>query len=97
VTEASSARSPRPRTSREVLEARLDDETVLYDPRRQELFVLNSSAALVWSCCDGSATPAEIAADIAEVFQADPATVEQQVAQLVEDWRGRGLLDDPEA
>ena len=84
---------PNPIRRSDVLSAELDGDTVLYDPSAHQLVVLNRSAALVWGCCDGSGSPEEIAADIAEVFAVDESSVRLQVLDLVEEWSRRGLLE----
>jgi hypothetical protein len=39
----------------------LPDEVLVYDLERHQAHCLNRSAALVWRCCDGSSSSAEIA------------------------------------
>lgn len=39
----------------------LPDEVLVYDLDRHQAHCLNRTAALVWRCCDGRSTPAEIA------------------------------------
>ena len=39
----------------------LDDETLVYDLKRDEAHCLNHTAALVWKCCDGKTTASEAA------------------------------------
>jgi hypothetical protein len=81
-----------PRQSPGVLVAALDDRVVLYDLVTEVVHVLNASAALVWSCCDG-ATDLDAAADaIASATGADRATVAADVGSGVEQLRAMGLL-----
>lgn len=51
----------------------LDDNVALYDEVGQLLIMLNSSAAAVWNCCDGSTTLDDIVHDLAEAHRADAA------------------------
>ncbi|MGH9056516.1 MAG: PqqD family protein, partial [Acidimicrobiales bacterium] len=63
-------------TSRpDVVGVDVDGEIVLYDEARRVLHRLNPTASALWLCLDGSGTLADIAADIADVYQADPAAV----------------------
>lgn len=64
----------------------VDDEVLVYDSERHRAHALNRSAADIWERCDGGATPAEIAASLAEAHQA-PVTedfVRHGLAQLRE-------------
>lgn len=45
--------SATPKAREDVVFRPLADEWVLFDPRRHLLHVLNLTAALVWSHCDG--------------------------------------------
>jgi Coenzyme PQQ synthesis protein D (PqqD) len=42
----------------------LVDETLVYDLARNKAHCLNRTAALVWRCCDGRTSPAEIARQV---------------------------------
>ncbi len=53
---------------------------------------LNESASIVWQCFDGSGTIDEIAADIATVFGAEPASVQGDVVALARAVGGAGFL-----
>ena len=50
----------------------LAHDWVVYDPRTQLLHVLNTTAAAVWSCCDGSRSAEEIATELAETLSDAP-------------------------
>jgi hypothetical protein len=39
----------------------LDDETLVYDIRRDKAHCLNRTSALVWNCCDGKTSAAQAA------------------------------------
>lgn len=54
---------------------------------------LNPTAALVWDCCDGTHTPAGIAAELRGVFPHSP-TVAEDVAAILADLRNRGMLSE---
>ena len=46
----------------------LDGEAVIYDEETTELHHLNPTATIVFGLCDGSATMAEMAADLSAAF-----------------------------
>jgi hypothetical protein len=81
---------PQARTS--VADVEIDGEAVLYDEQAEALHVLNSTAALVWACCDGSGSVAAIADDLAQAFGADPGKVLADVVELVRRFGRSGLL-----
>lgn len=69
--EATEARH-RPHARDDVVFRRVDEDWLLFDPVAQEIHVLNLSAALTWSFCDGRRTEAEIAREVARAFEAPP-------------------------
>ena len=70
----------------------LDGEAVVYDEENGELHQLNPSATLVFQLCDGSGTPEELAADIAEVYGESIDVVGPQVLETIERFGDAGLL-----
>ena len=56
---------PRARQDELVVEE-LQDETLVYDLERHKARCLNRTAALVWRCCDGQTSVAEVAALLEE-------------------------------
>ena len=56
---------PRARQDELVVEE-LQDETLVYDLKRHKARCLNRTAALVWRCCDGQTSVAEVAALLEE-------------------------------
>jgi hypothetical protein len=57
-----------------------------------ELHLLNPVAALVWQCCDGESSVTEIAEDLAEVFGAEPGTLQSDVERAITVFNDAGLL-----
>ena len=53
---------------------------------------LNPSAALVFRLCDGTGTPAEFAADIADLYGIPVKAVERDVRDTVRIFRREGML-----
>jgi len=72
----------------------LDEEWVVYDPASEQLHVLNASAAVVWLCCTGESTLAEIVDAVGEAFHGDVdrKTLEEKVRQAVGSFAEKGLL-----
>lgn len=70
----------------------IDGEIVLYDDLSGRLHRLNSSAAVLWRCLDGRGSLADIATEIAETYQADPAEVLNDVVRATLQLAGEGLL-----
>jgi hypothetical protein len=75
----------------------VDDEIVLYDDTEHRLHRLNPTAATLWRCIDGTATLAEIAVDIAAVYQEDPKRVLADVVELARQFATEGLVVDQSA
>ena len=61
-----SASNPLARTQG-VLIQELPDEVLVYDLEREKAHCLNQTAALVWRCCDGQTSIAEIAGQLSKV------------------------------
>ncbi len=75
----------------------LGDEKVLYVPDSETLQHLDPLATLVWDCVRPPAPVADIAADLAEVFGADPAVVTADVVALLDGLVRAGALHDVDA
>jgi len=87
----------RPRVRQDLAVVELDGEAVIYDEDSGDLHHLNPTATLVYGLCDGSATVAELAADIGEVFGLPAGEVERQVRSLLRELRSQGLLETASA
>jgi Coenzyme PQQ synthesis protein D (PqqD) len=83
----------RPRAAADAATVVLDGEAVIH--RAARVHTLDPVATLVWRCCDGEASVAEIAADLAVGFGADPRTVQRDVEVTVAELAGLGLLEPP--
>jgi hypothetical protein len=70
----------------------VDDEIVLYDDSERRLHRLNPTAATLWRCIDGIGSLAEIAKDIADVYQTDREGVLADVLQLARQFALEGLV-----
>lgn len=79
---------PRP----EVSAYPLDDELVVYDSASAEAYVLNQTAARIWTLCDGSRTAPAVARDIAATYSLDYQQALADVHEFVSNLRRAGLL-----
>ncbi len=72
----------------------LGTEWVLYDPDTQKLHVLNLTAALVWSHCDGAHTVDALVRAVAEAFPSAPPQdqVEADVREALAAFSREALL-----
>ena len=83
----------RPRIREGLTIVELDGETVVYDEETTELHHLNRTATIVFGLCDGSATMAEMAADLSAVFEVPLHEVEPEVRALIRRFRKVQLLE----
>ena len=74
------------------VETRIEDETVVMLLATGDFFSLRDSAAAIWHLIDGSRDEAQIAAELAAVYDAAPADLAPDVAAFVDELRGAGLL-----
>lgn len=81
-----------PRARRTDLEVvAMEEETVVYDLRTDQAHCLNRTAAAVWDSCDGTTTPAAIAAAL-EAHVGAPVPVDV-VGLALSDLERAGLLE----
>ena len=84
----------RPRIRDDLIFRQLDEEWVLYDPSGKQLHVMNRTAAVIWLCCTGERTADDIVDEVRDAFgeQAPREEVARDVAAVIDDFAGRGLL-----
>lgn len=82
----------RPKRCPHLIETRMDDEVLVYDPAGDRTHRLNACASIIWERCDGGHTVEDIAHTLTEKFEVaferalcDTQTVVQQLGdeQLV--------------
>ncbi len=83
---------PKPRHAGHLLEYSLDDELTLYDPRDEVVQILNSTAAGVWELSDGTQQVSDITAKLAGLYGLKPEAVEEDVQDILCQFRQAGLL-----
>ena len=78
----------------DVVFRQLADEWVLYDPRANQIHVLNLSAALVWTACKGSWGVDRIVEEVRGSYPDDPPErdVRRDVEAALERFAAEGLL-----
>ncbi|KHD08190.1 hypothetical protein PN36_03560 [Candidatus Thiomargarita nelsonii] len=70
----------------------VEDELMLHDSATEKVYVLNPTAALVWSLCDGAHTIEQMVAAVESQFSKTAADIPQDVSQTL-DWLNEyGLL-----
>ncbi|ALG67298.1 HPr-rel-A system PqqD family peptide chaperone [Beggiatoa leptomitoformis] len=75
-----------------VLSQQIDQEIVLHDPRTGKVYMLNPTASLIWSLCDGMHSTAEIAKEIQNRFRLTPETILTTVEKTVAELKEYGLI-----
>ena len=70
----------------------LDDNLALYDDVGQLLIMLNSSAALIWECCDGATTVDDMVRQLTAAHSADAAEIAEDVRRTVAKLAELGLV-----
>lgn len=82
----------RPRARPDLTVVELDGEAVIYDEISGDLHRLNPTASIVFSFLDGSATPEELAGDLAGAYDRPVAEITAQVRELVDQLAASHLL-----
>jgi PqqD family protein of HPr-rel-A system len=81
-----------PRVSEDVLKRREGDATVLYNEETGEPYLLNETGGRILELVDGKMTIQEIAATLAEEYDAEPDTIRADCVELLELLAGKGLV-----
>ena len=76
-----------------VVAVEVEGEHVLYDERTARLHSLNSTAGLIWSCCDGTVTLGELVDELAEAFGTSPRHLREDVFAAVRRFADEDLLE----
>ncbi len=70
----------------------LDDGCILYDTEKDEVHSLNSTAASIWTCCDGKHSVKEIVNVVENCFKAESKTILRDIIRIIEDFSKKELL-----
>ena len=68
-----------------------DGSALLYDPVTDEGHVLNVAGSFIWEYCDGTLTPDQIAAELADVLPNSP-DIPAEALRLLAELAAKGLL-----
>jgi hypothetical protein len=80
-------------TRKAVRAIEVEGETMLHDPATQQVYVLNPTAALIWSLCDGTHTVEQMIDAVKTQFsQTTGVDVPQDVNQSLAWFNEYGLL-----
>lgn len=80
----------RPRTREDLVFRRVGEDWLVFDPRTQQIHVLNLSAALVWSFCTGDHAVEEIVREVRSAFR--EGVEDDPVTEVLERFQRAGLL-----
>jgi len=83
---------PTPRCREDLILREIDDELVVYDPVTDHTALLNRSAALAFSLCDGTRAPSEIVREVARVYGVEEDDVRTDIEHTLEDFFTRGFF-----
>jgi hypothetical protein len=70
----------------------LDEETLVVDPSRREVHLLNETATRVWQLCASPRSIDELVAALAEEYDAPADDLRRGVTELLESLRDKSLL-----
>ena len=85
--------SARPSVRDDLVVREVDGEFFVYDPISDRVVLLNGSAAAVVPLCDGTRTPGEITAEVAEAFEVERAQVEDDIHTTLTQFATSGVLE----
>lgn len=77
-----------------IIETEVHGDVSLYDPTREQVLVLNSTASDVWRLCDGDHDSDEIVSLLASAYQVEPDDLRGDVEQTIEQFVSEGFLSD---
>ena len=84
----------RPKKRGDIVNGDVGDEIVIYDSGNDNVHHLNLLASVIWDLCDGSHTVKDMTEEIVDVLKADPVQVEKDVTKMIEEFQGKGLLEE---
>ncbi len=70
----------------------LDDGCILYDTEKDEVHSLNSTAASIWTCCDGKHSVKEIVDVVEKCFKSESKVVPRDIIKIIKDFSKKELL-----
>ncbi len=71
----------------------MDQELMLHNPITRKFHILNPTASMIWSLCDGSHTLEQISMKLKKKFKESGEDILQDVCKTVEELRKDGFLE----
>jgi PqqD family protein of HPr-rel-A system len=71
---------------------KLEEETIVVDPRSREVHLLNDTAGRVWELLAAACSLDELTEALAEEYDATPQAMRAGVEELLQGLRDKGLL-----
>ncbi len=84
----------RPKRRGDIVNGDVGDEIVIYDSGNDNVHHLNLLASVIWDLCDGNHTVKDMTEEVVDVLKADPVQVERDVTKMIEEFQGKGLLEE---
>jgi hypothetical protein len=82
----------RPHRRADIVIQQIGRETVLQDRDRQQVHVVNRTAAWIWERLDGTRASEEIATEMAEQFEVTVDRARRDVVEIIRSFGKLGLL-----
>jgi len=76
-----------------ILETEIGDEISLYDPRTEQVIVLNQTASDVWRLSDGQSDVDEIVRLLAAAYGVDSDLIRDEIESTIHSFREQGLFE----
>lgn len=76
-----------------IMETEVEEDISLYNPRTEQVVVLNGTASDIWRLADGSHTIGEIVDLLASSYGVSPDSIAPDVEKTVEDLAEAGLIE----
>jgi hypothetical protein len=91
-TSATNHLAQMPKRREEVIVKELGDEALLFAPDGKAVHVLNQSAYLIWTLCDGAHSIPAIATVMAEHYDVDRASIVADITQTLASLQDKDLV-----
>jgi hypothetical protein len=76
----------------DVTQTEIDGRISVYDPRTEQVTMLNETASDVWRLSDGTQSVEEIVGALARAYAVDASAIREQVTDAVKQFYDAGLL-----
>lgn len=84
----------KPKPRKDIIAKKLGSEMMLYDPKSDDVHVLNETSLFIWNSLDGNQTYEAIESIIRKNFEVpDDQNVLEDITNICRDFRAKGLLE----